>query len=68
MVRSEDDLGPDDDVHPDATAKGFVEILDLAAVQDVVENLKTQGADSGTEQRHKAFLHYLKHDSFLELG
>lgn len=67
MMLPTDDLLPEE-LHPEAVKKGFIEILDIAAVQDVVESLQDQDGDTGIERRHEAFLHYRKYDSFLDLG
>lgn len=63
------DFSPDSDAYlPEQVRKnGWIETLDAASIEDVLENVKAQLDKPSLDQLLSAFIFYYENDAFLEL-
>lgn len=67
LIASTDDLPPDHPIPAEARQAGMREIVPVATVQDIIENLHLQVAGCSQYQRLAAFRFYIEHDAFASI-
>jgi hypothetical protein len=73
LVAESEEVAPEEENDPDAGTPeavrklGFVEVLPIATVKEVVRNAQMQDPDVDDETLRRALIHYYDHDAFVEL-
>jgi len=66
-VPPEDEDLPDAGVPEFAKQRGLIQVMDVAALQDVVLNLLSQQPNANIDEVFRAFIHYYRQDAFIQI-